>query len=400
MTQPTTTPGAGLVKARGHVDRRFAAVAEAFDGFLLADPDFGAQFAVRWHGEVVLDLWGGAGLEEESLTGVFSVGKGLAAIATGVLLQEDEIDLDAPMARYWPEFAAGGKGAVTVRQVLVHQAGVVGVPGGFSVDDLSSGSARAKVAAVAPQWRPGSLHGYHALTIGMMMEELFLRVRGEELQHWFDRTFRVGCGHDVFLGLPVEEDHRYVPIAPPILTAAQQAEVAARPPMDRDTLSVWAFNGNGPVAHTGRRGELSPDVPSIRRFGGTSHAAVASARGLAGVYASAVTGSGGAEPLLGAATVARMGQVHSHGQDFLLHQESTFGLAFMKPNSRLPFASFAAVGHDGAAGALAYADPLFGTAVGYVPYPSQHPGGADPRTFVLGRVLRDTVRELDGTEPR
>ncbi|MDR0594235.1 MAG: beta-lactamase family protein, partial [Bifidobacteriaceae bacterium] len=150
-----------------------------------ADPNYSGQIAVYRSGRLMVDLTieAGAGAGSDWITGVFSVSKGVAAIVIARLAQSGDLDLDAPVTRYWPEFGACGKAGILVRQALSHQAGVIGVPGGFTNQELSASHlAAAKLAAAWPLWRPGAMFGYHGITIGVIMEELVRRITGATLQ--------------------------------------------------------------------------------------------------------------------------------------------------------------------------------------------------------------------------
>jgi CubicO group peptidase (beta-lactamase class C family) len=197
-------------------------VREAFETQLLADSSHSAQLAVYWRDEPVVDLVGGPELDAESITGVFSVTKGAAALALGTQVRSGAIDLDERVGHYWPEFAQRGKGEVTVRQLLSHQAGLVSVDGGLTTAEvLDSRQAAAKLAAQRPAWRPGSTFGYHGVTIGIFMEELLRRVTGVTLQELYASEVRAPRQIDFHVGLPESEERRYRPL---LLPATAQGE--------------------------------------------------------------------------------------------------------------------------------------------------------------------------------
>lgn len=394
---------ADLMVAQGTFREEFRPAAEAFDHLLQEDQDFGAQFCVYWHGRPVIDLSGGVEAKSASITGVWSASKGVAALCIAALIDAGELDLDAQVAHYWPAFGANGKQHITVRDALTHRAGVIGVPGGFNRHDLATGdSAREKLAAARPYWRPGALFGYHAITIGMIMEALFLAIRGETLQEFYAREIRDRRRIDFFLGLPETEEYRYIHVRPPHQRIEQIAENDTEASASqlawgaRDSLTAVAMNLNGPTAEAGVSGDLSPNIPGIRRYGGSGHAGTGTAHGLARLYAMSFGDVDGFTPLLSSQTIDTVSSLHSHGTDLILGAEMGFGVVFMKPVPRLPFASHGAFGHDGAGGALGFADPGYGLGFGWVPYPMQLPGGADPKAIALSAVVRSTIQNLQG----
>jgi len=148
-------------------------------GCWAAEPDARGQFCAYLNGRQVADLWAGDDVAGDDLQGVFSSTKGASAICIALLIQRGVLSLDAPVVRYWPEFAAGGKADVTVRVALSHQAGLVGVePQLLIAEMLDHPAVAARLAATVPHWRPGKAHGYHALTIGTLMDELTRRTAG------------------------------------------------------------------------------------------------------------------------------------------------------------------------------------------------------------------------------
>lgn len=388
----SATPAAGSTENRisaGFVAEGFEPVKALLDRYLLEDERYSAQLCAYWQGRRVIDLCGGPDMAADSLTGVFSSSKGVSALTLALLVDGGDLDLDERVAHYWPEFAANGKGSVLVRELLSHQAGLPGVDGAVTMEDFceSSGVA-ARLAAAMPAWRPGSAFGYHALTIGVFIEELFRRVAGESLQAVYRREYRDALGCDFFLGLPESEEHRYRDVLPLVMTPAQEAALPPQPG-GPDSLGAWAFQGGGMDG-----GPLIPNVPVVRRAGVSAAGGVGSARGLATVYAAATTGVGGSSPTVSAATLRAMAQEQCWGIDRILHEEMAFGVVFMKPQPRIPFAGHRAFGHDGAGGALGFADPRYDLAFGYIPQRMAYPGGADQRGVALSEAVRRSIRNL------
>jgi CubicO group peptidase (beta-lactamase class C family) len=384
--------GAGDDRAavsRGRVAPGFEPVREAFETQLLADSSHSAQLAVYCRDEPVVDLVGGPGLDAESITGVFSVTKGAAALALGTQVRSGAIDLDERVGYYWPEFAQRGKGEVTVRQLLSHQAGLVSVDGGLTTAEvLDSRQAAAKLAAQRPAWRPGSTFGYHGVTIGIFMEELLRRVTGVTLQELYASEVRAPRQIDFHVGLPESEERRYRPL---LLPATAQAEPSDEEWGIEDGLTSMIYRVPKRSGAPGRS-DFGPNDRDVRAGGPAAIGGVGSAHGLARLYAAAQGFIG--EPLLDEETIGEMSQQQVWGQDRILCQEMCFGVVFQRPHPRVPFGSYHAFGHDGAGGALAFADPLYVMSFGYIPNPIVAPGGADPRAIHLSSVTRRTIRAL------
>jgi CubicO group peptidase (beta-lactamase class C family) len=374
--------------ATGHVDDGFVPVKNAFDAMLRSDPTFSAQVCATWRGRVVVDLVGGPHLHADSVTGVFSSSKGVAATIVGMLLDQGALALDAPVAAFWPEFASAGKAGITVRQALSHRAGLIGVVEGFTPAELANSSfAAAKLAASAPFWHPGTAHGYHALTIGVLMEELVRRTTGRTLQSIYETDVRAPRDIDFYLGLPEREEQRFLPVVP--AAARGDDELASVP---TDTMQSVAFN----VLHSTLApdaGDMGPNRRSMREAGSAAINGIGSARGLASVY-SAVLGTPDEAPLISEKTIGEMSMQHSFGIDRVLGHQTSFGVVYMKPHPLMEFGSFRAFGHDGMGGALAFADPLYELAFGYVPMPMQPPGGADAKAVQLSQIVRACIRDV------
>lgn len=367
--------------AEGFSAPNFSPVRDLFDSMLDAEPRYSAQLAVYVAGEKVLDLVGGPESAADSLTGVFSCSKGVAALAFSLLVQDGLVDLDATVATYWPEFAQNGKAGVTVRQLLSHQGGLVGAQGGFAMEEYNDLPAVAdRLAAMAPMWRPGSgTFGYHALTMGVFLEELCRRVTGERLQDVYNRRIRVPLAADMFLGLPESEEPRFRPV----LFDQEPA------PAFFDPHSMAGVSGN---VQAGNLLEL-PNIRSVRAAGSASGAGVGSADGLARVYAGATTGVDGVPAYLTPETIALMSQEQVWGLDRVFCDTGAFAITFMKAHPRMDFGSAQAFGHDGANAALGYADPLYKIGFGYVPARNEE-GGTAGRAMVLSAAVRKVVLGL------
>ena len=368
-------------------DPQFESIAARLAAFAEADPDYSAQLAVWHRGRQVIDVAVGPHLTRQSLTGVFSASKGVGAIVIARLLDDGLIGLQTPVAEYWPEFAAAGKQEITVGTLLSHQAGLPLANRRLTIEELTSPAAAQLLAAQTPLWRPGSAFGYHAVTIGILMEELVRRVVGVSMQEFYEQRIRRPLGADFYLGLPLSEEHRYVPVGAVRPTAEQSEEIARRPPPDAIAAAVFD-NVAVPEGFLSAPG-LSTNIPELRRSGPTAIGGVGSAAGLATVYAATLTSS--STPIASAASFAEMARQRSWGVDRVLDVANCFGAVFMLPQPRMPFGGVGSYGHDGAGGALAFADPTTQIAFAYVPSPMQYPGGADGRSLDLARLVHRSV---------
>jgi CubicO group peptidase (beta-lactamase class C family) len=301
-------------------------------------------------------------------------------MVVALLVQDGVLDLDAPVAKYWPEFGVHGKDHLLVREALSHQAGLMGVEGGFGLDEFTTAGAAARLAATRPHWQPGRQFGYHALTIGIIMEELCRRTVGEPLQSIYDRRIRSALGIDFFLGLPGEHEPRYRDVL--YTVDPQQPWV--------DPLSLEGLNGNAPVSTVM---EL-PNIRSVRAAGMSAAGGVGSAEGLARLYAAASTGVDGAPAFLTPDTIRLMASEQVWGLDRSSGLDNAFAVVFMKPHPSRNFGSHRAFGHEGANAALGFADPAYGLSFGYIPRRAEEgrtPGRAHQLAAAVRRAAADAT---------
>jgi CubicO group peptidase (beta-lactamase class C family) len=211
-----------MTEVKGFCEPRFEAVRAALAG-LLGNDDVGASAAVYVGGEPVVDIWGGYAdaarslvWERDTLTGVSSTTKNATAACALILADRGELDLSAPVAAYWPEFAAAGKRKVLVRHVLSHTAGLPDLSGVTAVKELYDWeSVTAGLAAQTLDWEPGTAAGYHALTFGFLTGEIVRRITGRSLGEFFAEEVAKPLGADFHIGLSAEHDHRVAPLIPP-----------------------------------------------------------------------------------------------------------------------------------------------------------------------------------------
>ncbi len=209
-----------MADIQGSYDELFTAVPGTLAG-LLDQGDVGGSVAVFVDGEPVVDVWGGfadadrtTGWQRDTIVSVFSVTKTMTALCALILADRGELDLDAPVARYWPEFAAAGKERVLVRHLLAHTAGLPDWDG--TIEELYDWpTATARLAGQAPQWEPGRAAGYHSVTQGFLVGEVIRRITGRSVGDFFAAEVAGPLGADFRIGLPAEQDHRVALSVPP-----------------------------------------------------------------------------------------------------------------------------------------------------------------------------------------
>ncbi|MEU6287479.1 serine hydrolase domain-containing protein [Streptomyces sp. NPDC046988] len=360
----------------GTVADGFERVREEFTAVVAGEPaDHESQLCVYVHGRRVVDLWTGDGAGAGSLYGVHTATLGAAHLVAALLVQEGTLELDRRVTYYWPEFAAEGKGSLTLRELLAHRAGVIGTDTGFSTAELADDRVIAeRLADQRPYWRPGTAFGSHALVLGALAGEVVRRATGHTLREVYEDRVRAPHHLDFHLGLPASLDHRFRAARPMVLTPVQRAEAAC--PDGPRSLAAIAFNRN--AAHRTCL-ETLPNEPAVRAGGPASVGGVASARGLAGLYAAAIGEVEGRAPLLKPDTLAEFGQFHSVGYDLVTRTHGSYGIGFEATADLWhPFLGAGTIGHGGAGGSQGFADPSAGLAYGYTRRRSACPGGAAP----------------------
>ncbi|GHB71337.1 serine hydrolase [Streptomyces viridiviolaceus] len=378
---------------QGTVAEGFEGVREEFAAFLAGERDEpGAQLVAYHRGRRVVDLWAGDGLDGDSLTSLFSITKGAAHLVVALLVQDGVLDLDREVAFYWSEFGAEGKDRLTLRELISHQAGLVGVDGGFTTEELADDRVPAeRLAGQKPLWEPGTAYGYHAFVIGALTGEVVRRVTGRSVQELYEERLRSPYDLDLYLGLPEELEPRWLPVLP-LVPTPEQAERIAAAAAAPDALKGVAFNQHGPqptdlVAFGNSR--------LVRALGSTSAGGVGNARGVARMYAAAISTVDGRPPLLTPATAAEFARVHARGTDLVTGETDHFGLGFERPVEQFPFLDPGVFGHSGATGSLGFADPASEVAYActrrrFAP-PSDHGPSAEN-----GRLAQSVLRAAAG----
>ena len=320
-------------------------------------PDRGVQLSVIVDGNMVLDIAAGPVATIDSLFPVLSVSKGMTGLCIGLLVDSGALSLDARVADYWPEFAASGKARVTVRQLFSHQAGLPAYLGDTAETAVADDSAvAAELAAQSPLWEPGAGFSYHPVTIGTFANELCRRTTGTTIQALYETEIRAPRQIDAYLGAPAKQLGRVRPIP---LTVPHLSEKG-----DLSDLVNGSLSGGFSLDY------LAND-PRSHAVGHPAAGAVASARGLAELYAASLWNNGNGL-LFSAATRLSITRPAVVGLDLASGEARAFASMFQTPTRQRPFAAHGSFGHEGAGGAMAYADPRAGFTFAYVP--SADPG--------------------------
>ncbi|MFE1288569.1 serine hydrolase domain-containing protein [Streptomyces sp. NPDC058751] len=380
----------------GTVAEGFEPVREAFAANFATLGDRGAAVTVYRDGRKVVDLWGGTRdvdgtepWERDTAQIVRSATKGVAAAVLLILAQRGQLDPDAPVAAYWPEYKAHGKERTRVRHLLAHRAGVPAVdrpltPAEAADPDLTA----AAMAAQTPAWEPGAEHGYHAQTYGWLTGELVRRVTGRTIGRWIAEELARPLDLDLWVGLPAEAAGRAGRVAQTEAPAAPGG-LRTRPKRavsdayaDPGSLTRRAFAAITPM----------PDEndPAYRAAVLPASNGVATADGLARFYA-ALIGEVDGVRLFTPETLSAARTEQSAGPDRVLVVNTRFGLGYMLHGGASPLLSPGSFGHPGRGGALGFADPESGIAFGYVTNGFRKSVTADPRAQALVRAVRASV---------
>ncbi|MEU4330002.1 serine hydrolase domain-containing protein [Nonomuraea dietziae] len=378
-----------MSKIHGTVSEGFEEVRAEFAAVADGEAGLGAQLAVCLNGRRVVDLWTGDGVSGDSLHALYSSAKGAAHLVAALLVQDGTLKLEAAVASYWPEFAAEGKGDLTLRDLLAHRAGLIGVEGGFTAAELADDRLlAARLAGQRPYWRPGSGYGYHAFVIGALIGEVVRRATGQSLQQVYDERVRAPYGLEFYLGLPEALEPRYVEVQPLLPDQRAMAEAHAPAP---DSLMGIAFNLNATPPT-----DLAAfaNTRTVRALGPASSGSVGNARGLAGMYAAAISEIDGRPPLLEPGTLAEFTRPHSTGPDLVTGERDHFLLGFEAQAVRYPELGADAFGHSGAVGAQSFADPRSGIAYAYTRrrFSFGGGGGAPENRRLVASVMRAANR--------
>lgn len=351
----------------GTCDARFARVRDLFTEHFANPAEIGASVAVTLEGRPVVDLWAGhadaarqRAWNQDTIVNLFSTTKGMAAICAHRLADQGKLDLDAPVARYWPEFAQADKGAIPVRWLLDHSAGLPAVIDPLPPTALYEWDVMARaLAAQEPLWKPGTEHGYHAMTYGFLVGEVVRRVSGKSIGSYFHEEIAGPLGADISIGTPAASDARTADLEMAAPQPGEQnlfAEIIAK----AKPYALKAFMNPVPTGGFNSRDWRAAEIPAANGTG--------NARALARVYgALACGGTLDGVAVLSPAAIDRARTTQRSGPDNVIPiLETKFGLGFQIGTAAEPIGpNPRAFGHSGMGGSFGFADPEARIGFGY-----------------------------------
>lgn len=371
----------------GICDPRFGAVREAFAACFAQGLEHGGGVSVVVHGKTVVDLWGGHAdaartrpWRQDTLINVWSSTKGVVALAIAMLVERGKLDYAAPIAHYWPEFAAGGKERITLDQVMSHQAGLNGLAVPMDEAGLLAWTPFVDaLAAMSPLWEPGSRSIYHALTYGHLAGEVLRRVDGRSIGRFIAEEIAGPLGADFHVGLPDREDYRVAEMIEGPRTSDWVEFVRASPfPHASDNPVPRALAPNDRVWR-------AAEVP-----GGNGQS---TAHALARIYGMmAAGGVWEGKPLIGRAAIEAAARLRFRGMDESFAAPAAVAAGYqMEDPVYAGRASPQTFGHTGWGGAIGFADPGAGVGFGYVTNRMLDFDDMDPRRKLLIDAVYDSL---------
>ncbi|MFT3809011.1 MAG: serine hydrolase domain-containing protein [Micropepsaceae bacterium] len=318
-------------QVHGFCEPRFAGARAAFAANFTSGADMGASFAATIDGEFVADLWGGfADAEgkrpwaEDTIINVYSTTKTMCALTALLCADRGLIDFAAPVAKYWPEFAAAGKDRITVAHLMSHSAGLSGFDQKVATEDLYDWEKiTTLLARQAPWWEPGTRSGYHAITQGYLVGEVVRRVSGKTLGTLFREEIAGPLGADFHIGLPAQHDARVADLIPP---AQSLGAVSSQSEIARRTFASTNLTAEEPKTTAWRRAE----IPAAGGIG--------NARSVALIQSLLVNGGAvRGKRILSEAGVRRALELQIESDDMVLGVPVRFGLGYGLPSAVAPF---------------------------------------------------------------
>ncbi|NYE70663.1 serine hydrolase domain-containing protein [Microlunatus parietis] len=382
------------ITVHGHVEDGWGKVADAFRANFSSDPgEVGAACAVYHDGRPVVDLWGGLRdsatqqpWQRDTIALVASTTKGATAICAHLLAQRGELDLDAPVINYWPEFGAAGKDEIPVRWLLSHQAGLPVIDGPLTFEDACALDPVIKaLEAQRPLWRPGTEHVYHSITFGYLVGEVVRRITGRSLGTFFADEVAGPLELNSWIGLPEAQEPQVATIeyAKPFTLEEMTEGMIATMGLDAETVNRWIQAVWGEDSVQAKAGVLGGALADQSHFTTRAYRAAefpaanlhTDARSVARMYAATVSDVDGLR-LLEPSTVERAIEVQTdktrmHGlpDDLDLPANRSFymSLGFWRSCPPMPLTGPKAFGHPGSGGSVGFADPDAGIGFCYIP---------------------------------
>jgi CubicO group peptidase (beta-lactamase class C family) len=352
----------------------------------------GAAVAVYLEGRPVVDLWGGVAdratgrqWERDTLAVAFSCTKGVLALMVLHLAEQGHLELDAPVARYWPEFGQAGKSGITVRQLLNHQAGLIALDEDLTLDEaLDWQRVIGAIERQSPNWDPGTGHAYHTVTFGWLVGEVLRRVTGV-MPSRLIRDLTGASAPDFWLGLPPEHERRR---SRPYWDPAAAAPRPEQPPAEQVVRAATLGSAFPPELVTEGRGF---DDPRVLRAEVPGAGGVGTARDLAAIFSAAVRDTGGVR-LLNDESAALAATAESTGPQVFGGRTpwAAFGPGFHVTSAGKPLFGPGSFGHSGLGGQAAFAHPELGVGFGYVT--TRLIPGDEAVAMDLMRIVAETVR--------
>ncbi|MET7638414.1 serine hydrolase domain-containing protein [Streptomyces sp. NPDC005438] len=375
------------MSVRGTADEGYGPVAEAFASVLPEDRRGGAALALYRDGRLVVDLWGGTARtepatpwERDTMSLLWSATKGVTTVLVLRLAERGLLDLDAPVARYWPEFGQAGKERITLRHVLGHRAGLPLLEGELGFAELMRWQPPVTVLqGQKPRWEPGTAYAYHGFTFGWILGEVIRRVTGYSVGAHLRQDLAEPLGLDLHLGVPEPERGR---------VARQEGPDHPMPTPPPEHVLYRILTVNGAIEFPGLDSPHGWNAPALLGAELPATAGVGTARSLAGLYAATVTGIDGRPPLLGAATLQDALRPLSRGGSWPdgMDLGAVWGSGFHLDGPFWHTLGSGSFGHDGTGGTHAFGDVEH--RVGYAFVTSRLGGAQDTREERLMAAVR------------
>ena len=358
------------VKVEGNCESRFKRVREAFEANFAKGLEVGAAVAATIDGAPVVDLWAGhcdkartRAWQRDTLVNVYSTTKGITAMLAHRLVDQGKLDLNAPVASYWPEFAAAGKAKIPVNYLLSHRAGLPAVRKQLPPDAYVNWPVMcAALAAEEPWWEPGTKHGYHAITYGYLVGEVIRRITGKTPGTYLREEITGPHQLDIHIGVDASFDPRIAELimAPP--PPPGRADPLMEMARDPNSITFKAIANPVPV--------VSAELVNSRAWRGAEVPAAnghATARDLARLYGALATGGKlDGRQILSPESITRAYTEQTVGQDVVLGQKTRWGLGFALNQPETPLGPNPhTFGHPGAGGSIGFADPDAHVGFGY-----------------------------------